>query len=45
MRETLTDLAAFFKLDGVFGMDIVHNGCLVIDYPNRHLELNLTRMI
>lgn len=39
VRETLTDLAAFFKLDGVFGMDIAHNGSLVIDYPNRHFEL------
>jgi hypothetical protein len=39
VRETLTDLAAFFKLDGVFGMDIAHNGSLVIDYSNRHLEL------
>jgi hypothetical protein len=39
VRETLTDLATFFKLDGVFGMDIAHNGSLVIDYPNRQLEL------
>lgn len=42
MSETLIDLATFFKLDGVFGMDIAQNGSLVIDYPNRNLELKLT---
>lgn len=39
MREMLTDLATFFKLDGVFGSDIAKEGRLVIDYTNRNFEL------
>ncbi|MFF2793990.1 retropepsin-like aspartic protease [Lysinibacillus xylanilyticus] len=39
VREMLTDLATFFKLDGVFGSDIAKDGRLVIDYTNRKFEL------
>jgi len=39
VREMLTDLATFFKLDGVFGSDIAKDGRLVIDYTNRRFEL------
>ena len=39
LSETLTDLATFFKLDGVFGIDIARSGSLVIDYSNRNIEL------
>ncbi|MFJ8461697.1 hypothetical protein ACIQ57_21605 [Lysinibacillus xylanilyticus] len=39
MREMLTDLATFFKLDGVLGSDIAKEGRLVIDYTNRNFEL------
>ncbi|MED3803556.1 retropepsin-like aspartic protease [Lysinibacillus xylanilyticus] len=39
VREMLTDLATFFKLDGVFGSDIAKNGRFVIDYTNRKFEL------
>ena len=39
VREMLTDLATFFKLDGVFGSDIAKDGRLVIDYTNRKVEL------
>ncbi|MEK3797056.1 retropepsin-like aspartic protease [Peribacillus sp. FSL H8-0477] len=41
VREMLTDLAAFFKLDGVFGSDIAKDGRMVIDYTNRKFELVL----
>ncbi|MGE7947615.1 retropepsin-like aspartic protease [Lysinibacillus sp. NPDC093688] len=39
VREMLTDLATFFKLDGVFGSDIAKDGRMVIDYTNRKFEL------
>ncbi|MFT9821029.1 retropepsin-like aspartic protease [Lysinibacillus sp. NPDC056185] len=39
VREMLTDLATFFKLDGVFGSDIAKDGRMVIDYMNRKFEL------
>ncbi|GAB0168204.1 retropepsin-like aspartic protease [Lysinibacillus sp. CTST325] len=39
VREMLTDLATFFKLDGVFGSDIAKDGRMVIDYTNRNFEL------
>ncbi|MEC2056209.1 retropepsin-like domain-containing protein [Peribacillus psychrosaccharolyticus] len=41
VREMLTDLAAFFKLDGVFGSDIAKDGGMVIDYTNKKFELVL----
>ncbi|MGE7687664.1 retropepsin-like aspartic protease [Lysinibacillus sp. NPDC097214] len=42
VREMLTDLATFFKLDGVFGSDIAKDGRMVIDYTNRKFELVFT---
>ncbi|MFJ3386902.1 hypothetical protein [Lysinibacillus sp. NPDC086135] len=39
VREMLTGLATFFKLDGVFGSDIAKDGRMVIDYTNRKFEL------
>ena len=39
VREMLTELATFFKLDGVFGSDIAKDGRMVIDYTNRKFEL------
>lgn len=42
VSEMLTNLATFFKLDGVFGSDIAKDGVMVIDYTNRKFELVLT---
>ena len=39
VTEMLTNLATFFKLDGIFGSDIAKDGRLVIDYTNRKFEL------
>lgn len=38
-RMVLLEYATFFKLDGVLGSDSCQNGTLIIDYPNRKMEL------
>ncbi|WP_079477606.1 retropepsin-like aspartic protease [Halobacillus salinus] len=39
VREALTDFATFFKLDGVLGSDSASAGKLIIDYPNRRVDI------
>lgn len=39
VNQGLSEYATFFKLDGVFGIDITKGKRLVIDYPNRNIKL------
>ncbi|WP_158290489.1 aspartyl protease family protein [Halobacillus salinus] len=39
VREALADFATFFKLDGVLGSDSASAGKLIIDYPNRRVDI------
>lgn len=39
LNQGLSEYATFFKLDGVFGIDITKGKRLVIDYPNRNIKL------
>lgn len=39
LNEVLVNYATFFKLDGVFGVDIIKNKRVIIDYENRNIQL------
>ncbi len=39
LNQVLSEFAMFFKLDGVFGIDIIKGKRLVIDYPNRNVQI------
>jgi len=40
IRKVLVDYATFFKLDGVLGSDCFQEQRLMLDYPNRKLEIH-----